>query len=1812
MTDTLKDVNTTARFQFARLISFGLALAFLARVSAAPAAGPRHKLQISDPALAAGIVSAGGHLIADYGGFQLYDAPADFTNFPSEKVEARDHYNSILLNASALDSSKPETQSLRKTVGGFAGKRLHLVQFAGPVLPEWRKALLGAGAQVVTYIPQNTFLLYGDSNAIARVQAMAAAAPHVQWEGAYLDDYKIHPAARRQPAAMDQFAIQLVADDAANPTTLQLIDRLKVAPVQRQNRVLNYVDIVVRITPANLPQIAARPDVISIQPYSPRRKVCERQDQIVAGSLSGNSPSGPGYLAWLEGLGFSQSQFNASHFLVDMSDSGIDNGTTTPNHFGLYPEGDTNMASRVYYNFLVGTPNSGSTTAGCDGHGNLNTHIVCGYDNGAYPTFADGSGYHYGLGTCPFALVGSSVVFDPDNFTSPNYSDLISQAYHFGARISNDSWGGSGSDDGNYDLDAQEYDALVRDAQPAGSLYPAAGNQEMVIVFAAGNDTNTITDPGTAKNVITVGAGENVQPFGGADGCGTPDSDADNANAIIFFSGAGPCNDGRHKPDLVAPGTHVSGGAPQAPDPGPTGTAASCFFADASGVCGGVGTNLFFPADQQFYTASTGTSHSTPCVTGGCALVRQYFINQTNPPPSPAMTKAFLMNSARYMTGSRANDTLWSDTQGMGEMNLGMAFDGTPRVLRDEAPSDLFTASGQTRTFTGTIADSAKPFRVTVAWTDAPGNTTGAAYNNDLDLTVTVGGNTYKGNVFSGSHSVPGGSADAVDNVESVFLPPGVSGSYTVTITGTSINSVGVPNANNEVNQDFALVIYNAGDAPVLVADGSILTQEGCTPTNGVIDPGENVTVALFIENVGTVPATNLVATLLGTNGIAFPSSAQSYGVLAPGVRAGALFSFEADAACGQFITATLQLQDGAANLGAVSYDFQLGKLVVATNFSENFDEVSPPNLPADWTTSGTSGLTLWSTETGISDSGPNAVSCPDSASVGEVILMSPAILLPNSPSQLSFRQSFNLEDTYDGGVLEISIAGAGFTDILKAGGSFVTGGYVETITDSGDTTVRQKSPLYGRYAWSGTTDGFMTTIVNLPASAQGKSIQLRWICGTDYGNVALLGTGGWWIDSVVISTTNTVCCHSTQSPVPTLLIPTNGFQSSGTTVEVSGTTDAGAAITVLDGGVANTTVIADANGIYEAFATLPLGSNSLSVTNNGTTDTSGTAAIMVFPAPPTLKVAGVSLSPVAISGAGAPGAVVNLFTNGALVTTLAVNSSGGYSGSVALPVGTYTLAATETLQGLTSVEQVSASVDVVQILPPTIVFPPDSFATNNTSLKMTGTGESGATVTVFDQDSASLLGTTTVNSSGKFSFALKLAGGAHGLYATETKGGATSLPSDTNQVTVYLAPTIVMQPASQTGFLKGTVIFSSYTYGASPLHYTWKKNGATIAGAGGSNLTLANLTAKSEGTYEVIVANRYGTNISAQAALALAANPFATNIAGAYYGLFAESSPRFESSGYLTLSLTTLGKYSARVLNEGGSYSFSGLFNIEGDATASLARGPGKEPLALTMKIDLTRGTQQITGQVSDTNWSATLQAGRAFYSAANPYPSPGKYTLLFGGTNDGNTAPGGDGYGTVTISKEGLVSLHGVLSDNTSVAPSPAAISQSSQWPLYIPLYGKLGSVAGWVDFAATSSNSFAGTAAWYRTGPSGKLYPKGFTNALSIAGSTFAPGNSKTPVLDATTLTVVLSGGGLTNTLVNDVNLYDSGKLLTNGGGIPRLTLSVSPSTGVLNGSFDDPTTGRTTPIKGVVFQQQTNAGGFFLATKASGNLVLTNSP
>jgi hypothetical protein len=1811
-----KDVNKIAFAQAAILILFGLAQIVSGQNAQSAAAAGHHKVQVNDRALGRKIGAGGARLIADYGGFQLYDALDSMTNFPADKAELRDDYNLILLNASRLDTTTTEVKALRKTVGSFAGRRMHLVQFAGPIKPDWRQALLDAGAQMVSYIPHNTYLIYGDAEAIARVQTMAVAAPHVQWEGAYLDEYKIHPSARPASVKVDQFAIQLVFDDTANAGTLKAIGQLKLAPIVRQRRVLNFVDVVVRVAPASLAQIAAWPDVISIQPYETPRKLCERQDQIVAGNLSGNVPSGPGYLAWLQSHGFTQSQFDASGFAVDISDSGIDDGTMHPNHFGLYAAGDTASASRVIYNRLEGTPNPGSTLVGCDGHGNINAHIVSGYDDRSGFPFADSAGYHYGLGVCPFAMLGSSVVFDPTNWTNPSYEDLMSQAYADGARISNNSWGDGSDEDGLYNLDSQEYDALVRDAQPEGSAFAAPGNQEMVIVFAAGNDgptTESVSPPATGKNVIAVGAAQNVQSFPGAnDGADrghTTDSEADDANAIVAFSSRGPCEDLRQKPDLVAPGTHVSGGVTQAANPGPDGTAAPCFLdigTNNIGVDGGSDGSIFFPdTGQQFYTASSGTSHSTPCVAGGCALVRQYFINQSWTPPSPAMTKAWLMNAARYLNGPEADDTLWSDAQGMGELDLGTAFDGTPRFLRDEATGDLFTASGQTRVFAGVIANPKAPFRVTVAWTDAPGSTTGAAYNNDLDLTVTVGGNAYKGNVFNGAFSISGGSADPYDNVESVFLPAGVSGNFTVTITAANINSIGVPGAPGLVNQDFALVVYNAGPVPALAAGGAALTMESCQPANGVINPGESVTVDLTIQNAGSASTSNLVATLLANNGIAFPSGPQTYGALAPGAAGTAAYSFEADGACGGSITATLQLQDGAANLGTVSYNFQLGKLVTITNFAENFAEVAPPGLPANWTTSNTVGSVIWTTESGVSDTGTNAAYCPDSAFYDAVFLVSPGITLPGGPSQLSFHQQFNLEDQYDGGVLQISIGGAGFEDIEAAGGSFVTGGYAEQIL-SDDQRGCLNDPLTGQYAWSGNSDGFMTTIVNLPPSSQGQTIQLRWYCGTDCQNLSLVGVGGWWIDNIAITQTNWACCSSVASAIPKILLPTYGYQSTVAAIEIAGTSTPGASLTLSDNGGSNETITADATGIFNGLVTLSEGANVLLLTENGTTNSSSPVAVVLLPSAPTLMVAAKSSPAVAVSGSGVAGAVISLLTNGVLAANFTNNASGNFSGTVTLPDGVYSnsISATETVDGLTSGPSAAASVTVVAVPVPVILSPPNELTTNTASLTVTGIGMPGATVFVYN--GANLLGSKTVNSSAKFSVAVKnLSNGVHQLTASETSGGVSSLPGAAVTVTLILTPIITAQPQGLTGFLKETVTFSAGAYGAPPLRYTWEKNGAKIAGADATNLTLAALASNSAASYQMIAANSYGSATSMVAVLTLAPNPF-VNLTGTYYGLFAQSNAQFESSGFLTLTLGSLGSFSGSILNAGGSYRFSSAFSLAGQALAPVSRGPGEEPLIVNMNLDLTTN-EQILGVVSNAAWSAPLQASRATFGATNVFPAPGKFTMLFVNDSDGSENPGGDGYGTVTISATGMATWSGFLADNTSVAPPAVGISRFGQWPLYIPLYGKFGSLSGWITF--NGSNTFAGEASWFRVAASGKLYPAGFTNTLSVAGSAFTRGTAKIPVLTPTNnLLLTLSGGGLSPPLTNALALYNTGEFVTNSAGIPKLTLSAAPGTGVVNGSFLDPLTGLPTTLKGAVLQQQGFAAGFFLSTNATGSFYL----
>lgn len=201
---------------------------------------------------------------------------------------------------------------------------------------------------------------------------------------------------------------------------------------------------------------------------------------------------------------------------------------------------------------------------------------------------------------------------------------------------------------------------------------------------------------------------------------------------------------------------------------------------------------------------------------------------------------------------------------------------------------------------------------------------------------------------------------------------------------------------------------------------------------------------------------------------------------------------------------------------------------------AENFDGVTTPVLPAGW--SATFGTTCapsvrWATSTVSANSAPNSVFTNDPNCISDEYLNSRTYSI-TAASQLTFRRNHILETGFDGMVLEISIGGGAFTDIITAGGSFVTGGYTHTISSSFG------SPIAGRQAWSGNSGGWVTTTVNLPAAAIGQTVVLRWRRATDNS----VSSTGVYIDDVSITNAgcgNVVICNGAIVRIDASQIPT-------------------------------------------------------------------------------------------------------------------------------------------------------------------------------------------------------------------------------------------------------------------------------------------------------------------------------------------------------------------------------------------------------------------------------------------------------------------------------------------------------------------------------------------------------------------------------------------------------------------------------------------------------------------------------------------------
>lgn len=347
-------------------------------------------------------------------------------------------------------------------------------------------------------------------------------------------------------------------------------------------------------------------------------------------------------------------------------------------------------------------------------------------------------------------------------------------------------WGNRESDNfGIYDSLTADWDALCYDA-PYFLPFKSAGNDRSDTAPSPGQTFqyydggwkskayDPATDPyadnwdnggydtisiiGNAKNIVTVGA-VNDAVSGGARSLGNA--------TMTSYSCWGPTDDGRVKPDLVANG--------------------SLLYSTSSGT-------------DSAYEFLSGTSMACPNAAGSAALLVDYYARLFAGGAMRASTlKALLLHAADDL-GNPGPDYVF----GFGLMNVKAAAD----LLREHAGfpgagrlrEDALSATNLANTFAFT-ADAAEPIRVTLCWTDPPGQPLSGMDNpaprlvNDLDLLlIAPDGQTNFPYVLDPANPTNSASTgrNGLDTVEQVCLTtPELTGTYSVVVSMAEAPAMG-------------------------------------------------------------------------------------------------------------------------------------------------------------------------------------------------------------------------------------------------------------------------------------------------------------------------------------------------------------------------------------------------------------------------------------------------------------------------------------------------------------------------------------------------------------------------------------------------------------------------------------------------------------------------------------------------------------------------------------------------------------------------------------------------------------------------------------------------------------------------------------------------------------------------------------------------------------------------------------------------------------------------------------------------------------
>ena len=444
--------------------------------------------------------------------------------------------------------------------------------------------------------------------------------------------------------------------------------------------------------------------------------------------------------------------------IIAIADTGLDRGVN-----------DATMHNDFQGRILSITDVATCCSTGPDDDGGHGTHVSGtalgnGVLSGSIPGIKQFTNSYAGVAPeaqLVFQAIGEDFVNSTFVFPPALISGLFQPTYNQGVRIHSNSWGAnSPSSFGSYTSNARDIDQFIWN------------NKEMNIVFAVGNwafqgggfKNDTIAPHAVAKNVISVGGSENYHPL-----IADPPAVADNINELYLGSGRGPTNDGRIKPDILAPATEVfstrSRIAPAWPGGGCTKNM-SQFGGNYN-----LGPN---------YATCGGTSMSTPHIAGMVALLREFYKNNMGiPNPSSALIKATLINSAVDMGfGLPSNATGW------GRVNISRVLPSSETALFIKTGSQLST--GQQGGCGVMNVSSGAPLKVTLVWSDKEAALPATiALVNNLDLVVTDPlGNVYNGNDFTSPYN---NAVDARNNVEQVIIPNPMPGMYTLMAKGTNI-----------------------------------------------------------------------------------------------------------------------------------------------------------------------------------------------------------------------------------------------------------------------------------------------------------------------------------------------------------------------------------------------------------------------------------------------------------------------------------------------------------------------------------------------------------------------------------------------------------------------------------------------------------------------------------------------------------------------------------------------------------------------------------------------------------------------------------------------------------------------------------------------------------------------------------------------------------------------------------------------------------------------------------------------------------------